>query len=66
MSTYRAHSQLVLFPRLQTGLLIATRVASCRHVESAGGWADHVHSLKAMIDEVVAEHQVDVSRIYLT
>jgi poly(3-hydroxybutyrate) depolymerase len=25
-----------------------------------------VHSLKAMVDEVVAEHPVDTSRIYLT
>ena len=36
------------------------------HVESMGGWADHVDSLKAMIDEVAAEHSVDTSRIYLT
>ena len=41
-------------------------LAGCSHIESPGGWADHVHSLKTMIDEVVAEHHVDVSRIYLT
>ena len=36
------------------------------HVESPVGWADHIHSMKAMIDEVVAEHDVDINRIYLT
>jgi predicted peptidase len=36
------------------------------HVESPGGWADHVQSIQAMVDEVIAEHNVDTRRMYLT
>ena len=62
-----ANPQLCAHPRPFPACVLRTILCCCcSHVEAEGGWADHVHSMKAMIDEIVAEHPVDTSRIYLT